>query len=544
MPKAKSKTKNISSISPHNYTYPNSNTLKNKYGIKNLKLFLEKCSHDTTKAMINLRTEPLPEQFDASYLCHIHKSLFSNTFEWAGQLRNIPFTFEDGTIAVMPEMKRTGWESAFAIGDKIQEGLQRLDQTLREKNNLQGLTREDFISETMEMFNSLNHIHPFREGNGRTQRFFFENLAKAAGHQLNFSLVTKERMMVASVAVTEDGNLEPMKHLFEDISNPEKIRVLKEFMDNMKKSGRDINNRPVMVAKEGETYTGIYRGAGHEGFALNIKGAYIIGNKEHLTPEQMKTLKPGDKFTFTAPKAEELEKVLIPKEQLAPLTKSELSEKIAEDARVHTCREQIQKCTKIVYGSSKVLNEQMVEIIKNPSFGEQLANQIERAPSSVSRLAGFDLLCLKNQVRTNAEEHVDLLCNAVANYAYAVKQAGKSITQEHEIEQERRGKAIEKPSKDLQNLLCLSPETQREVLSQFPLLYKELRTFVRNLEHRLSPDEYRAIKNNDYETLAKSIGVSEQKARKITNTVQKAKETHTRAYTSTLNRSNALAMAS
>ncbi len=315
MPKAKAKTKNIQITSPHHYVYPNTTTLKNKYGIKDFKAFLEKTSHDSAKAMVNLRESPLPEQFNSSYLCHIHSQLFKDTFEWAGHFRHVPFTFEDGTTAAMPEMKRTGWENAFALGDEIQEGLQKLDKTLVEKNNLRGLTREEFNFQAISLFNSLNQLHPFREGNGRTQRAFFENLAKAAGHQLEFSLVTKERMMLASIAVAEKGDLEPMQHLFEDISNPEKIHLLKEFTDNMKALGRNVNDRPVMVTKEGETYTGTYRGAGFNSFACNVKGAYIIGNKEHLTPEQLKTLKPGDRFTFTVPQKQELKTRSFQKKQ-------------------------------------------------------------------------------------------------------------------------------------------------------------------------------------------------------------------------------------
>lgn len=441
-------------------------------------------------------------------------------------------------------MKRTGWTYAFAIGDQIQEGLQRLDQTLAEKNNLQGLTREAFIHEAMEMFNSLNHIHPFREGNGRTQRVFFENLARAAGHQLDFSLVTKERMMVASVAVAEEGNLGPMQHLFEDISNPEKIRVLREFMNNMKNSGRNVNDRPVMVAQEGETYTGIYRGAGLEGFAFNVNGAYIIGNKEHLSPEQLKTLKPGDKFTFTVPSAKELENTLILKEKLAPLTKNKMAEMIAKDANVHICRDQVKHFSKLVYGSSKTLNKQMVQMIKDPNLSEQLANQIEHSPHSLSRLAGINFCGLKNSARKNAEGSIWLLSAAVINYNYAVKYAEKEILQEHQAEQKRRGQMVEMPSKNLQNLLSLPPEQQREILSSSPILQKELHVFVHKLHDRLSGDEHNAIRKNDYEKLAKSIGISVTKAKEITKIVTQTKEAHQQSQALKVHRSKAMAMAS
>ncbi len=529
--------------SPYHYTYPKSVTLKNKHGIKNLNAFLDKCSHESAKAIVNLREEPSPQRFDSSYLKYLHYQLFKTTFEWAGHTRNEHFTFADGTTATMPEMKRTGWEHAFAIGNEVQEGLQQLDQTLSQKNNLQGLSREEFNSEAINLFNSLNQIHPFREGNGRTQRIFFEKLAQAANHQLEFSLVTKERMMLASIAVAENGDLEPMQHLFEDISNPEKTCLLQEFMDNMKNLGRKVNDRPVMVAKEGETYTGTYRGAGHESFTFNVKGAYIIGNKEHLTPEQIKTLKPGDKITFTAPQAQELEQTLIPEEKLAPLTKNEKAEMIAEDACVHTTRDQIQKLAKIVYGNAKTLDKQMVAIIKNPALGQQLANQIERAPDSVAHLAGFSLFALQNQARANAKNHVDMLCSAVTNFAHAVKHAEKAITQEHATEQARRAKIVEMPSKNLQDLFSLPKELQQEALAKNPELRKELTTFVKNINSRLSENEHKAVKNNEYETLAQSIGVSENKAKKITQTVKQAQEVHQQVCTRTVNRSNVLAMA-
>ncbi|WP_317993709.1 BID domain-containing T4SS effector [Bartonella gliris] len=542
MPKAKAKTRGVPS--PHHYLYPGTNILKNKYGETDLERFQEKSSHDTEKAIKALREEPLPEYFDSAYLCHIHYQLFKNTFEWAGQLRTVPFTFADGSIAAMSEMKREVWDNTFAVGDQIQEGLQILDQTLAEKNHLQGLTRKEFISEAVELLISLKYIHPFIDGNEHTEQFFFENLAKAAGHQLNFSLATKTRMMTAYTEAAQYGNTQPMRDLFEDISNPEKILLLREFMNNMKEHGRDVNNRLVMAAKEGETYIGIYKGANSNSFMLDMQGTYIIGNQEHLSPEQIKTLKLGDTITFIPPKTKELEKTLIPKETLAPLTKSEFTKMVSESAHVHTARNQIQRLSQIIYGNPQTLDQKMVEIIKNPDLGQQLADQIERSPSSISRLAGVDFLCFKSQRRANAEEHVDMLCTAVINYAEAVRYTRYAITKEHQIEQNRCGKVVEKPSENLQNIFSLSPEQQREVLSQSPQLYKELRTFIRSLEHRLSSDEYRAIKHNDYEKVAKSIGVSEQKAREITKTVQKATAAHQQTYTRTLNRSNALAMAS
>ena len=44
----------------------------------------------------------------------------------------------------------------------------------------------------------INALHPFREGNGRTQRLFIEILAERAGYEVDFSNVTAEEMIQAS----------------------------------------------------------------------------------------------------------------------------------------------------------------------------------------------------------------------------------------------------------------------------------------------------------------------------------------------------------
>ncbi|PIT68842.1 BID domain-containing T4SS effector [Bartonella tribocorum] len=540
MPKAKEN----GSPSPDHYTYPQSATLKNKYGIQDLKSFLEKCAHDTVKEMINLREAALPEQFNSSYLYSIHHKLFKNTFEWAGHPRHIPFTFEDGTTAVMPEMRKMEWDNFFAIGDEISKGLQLFDQVLSQKNNLQGLTREEFNLEAADLFNFLNYIHPFREGNGRTQRVFFEKLAQAAGHHLEFSLVTQERMELVSVVGAAYGDLKPMQHLFEDISNPEKIDLLREFLDKMENMGRNVNDIPVMVIKEGETYTGMYRGAALNSFVISVKGAFIIGNKDHLTPEQLKTLKAGDKFTFTVPHTQELKNTLIPKETLPPLEKTELAELIAEDARVHIRQKEIQQLSKIVYGSSKTLDKQMAKIIQNPDLGQQLAEKIEKAPDSIAHLAGFSFYNFQNQARANAKNCTDMLYNAVVNFGHTVKNAHAEITQKRATEQSRLATTVEMPSKNLQDIFALPKELQQEALAKNPELQKELTNLVKNINCRLSANEHKAIKNDEYETLARSIGVSENKAKQIAQTVKQAKEAHKQACTRTINHSNVLAMAS
>jgi cell filamentation protein len=47
------------------------------------------------------------------------------------------------------------------------------------------ITPEDFAVKAAHFLAELNAIHPFREGNGRTQFTFLTLLAETAGHPLN-----------------------------------------------------------------------------------------------------------------------------------------------------------------------------------------------------------------------------------------------------------------------------------------------------------------------------------------------------------------------
>ena len=53
----------------------------------------------------------------------------------------------------------------------------------------------------------LNMIHPFREGNGRTQRIYIEQLCQNNGRfEIDFTEVTKEEMISASIQSANKSN--------------------------------------------------------------------------------------------------------------------------------------------------------------------------------------------------------------------------------------------------------------------------------------------------------------------------------------------------
>ncbi|WP_019221920.1 BID domain-containing T4SS effector [Bartonella senegalensis] len=527
----------------HNYLYKNSKTLKNKYGIKDPQRLYERCAHDATREAINFRLESLPQKFDLAYLKKIHWSLFHKSFEWAGYTRDETFTFADGSSARMPAMRPKGYEVPFAVGSQIKRELKQLEQKLNAKNNLQGLSRQEFAENAAEVFMVLDHAHPFRKGNGRTQRMFMEKLGQAAGYNIDFSVITKERLTKASIAAMQHGNIQLMKDLFEDITHPQKSLLLKEFISQMRNSGlEEINEHVVVAAKEGVRYDGIYKGCSAEGFVMELEDGFVVGHKDDLTPEQVKTLQNGDPLLFEKSNVFSLKEILIPKETIPPLTNEQLAERLTNNCGVESYRHAVENLSKRVYGKSSALSEIVDMVNIDPSLGSEFADQIAQNPKSLCKLAGRKVLGIRSPDRRRAEEAVPQLCETLKSYADMVQYTMESFLEQHQREQRRTARSVEKPGRDLQNLFSLSPEQQRETLSHSPALQKQLHLFAHQLQTRLSSEEQRAIQEDNCLRLSCMLGVSESKAKEITKAVKQTKEAQCQMRTLKISRSSARAM--
>jgi cell filamentation protein len=108
----------------------------------------------------------------------------------------------------------------FILGALIARDLDRIAGKLAEENHLRELPRKEFADRAADVMVDLNRVHPFREGNGRTQRVFMEALAQEAGHGLGFWVVSRERMIQACMAGNEAGDPSMMRRLFREISDP------------------------------------------------------------------------------------------------------------------------------------------------------------------------------------------------------------------------------------------------------------------------------------------------------------------------------------
>lgn len=129
--------------------------------------------------------EPFPEgAFDASHFQAIHRHLFQDVYDWAGERRTIRL-FKDG--------------SPFCYPDSFDQELHRLFEWLSDRHYLSGLAPEAFASSAAHFLSELNAIHLFREGNGRAQTAFLAMLAAQAGHPLAFGKLDPEAWMQAMI---------------------------------------------------------------------------------------------------------------------------------------------------------------------------------------------------------------------------------------------------------------------------------------------------------------------------------------------------------
>jgi cell filamentation protein len=85
---------------------------------------------------------------------------------------------------------------------------------LAKEKYLQGLGINDFAARIAYYYDQLNYIHPFREGNGRTQRVFWGRVAKDAGYEIDWSLTVGEENDEASRLAAEKMDRSKLEVMF------------------------------------------------------------------------------------------------------------------------------------------------------------------------------------------------------------------------------------------------------------------------------------------------------------------------------------------
>lgn len=180
------------------YCYPNTNILRNSENIRDadeLALF--------ERSATASRMETLPDNFPISpdgYRA-IHRHIFQDVYDWAGEYRVVDIARTDNLFCLVPYI--------------APELAKRFD-AIRSENNLHELGAKDFAARAAEHIIELNAIHPFREGNGRTLRAFLVVLARQAGHDIEMERIEAVPWNEASRASFRTGDSRGMRDIIEN----------------------------------------------------------------------------------------------------------------------------------------------------------------------------------------------------------------------------------------------------------------------------------------------------------------------------------------
>ena len=165
------------------YCYPDSDVLINKLNIHDADKLLEAERKLTMLRLIDLLDKPAAGKFDFQHLQNIHKYIFQDIYHWAGKVRSVDIAKSN----------------MFCKVQFIETQADEIFGKLKNDCYLEGLSKEEFAKKAAYYFSEINALHPFREGNGRTQREFIRQLAYRSGYILHFSAISEQEMVQASI---------------------------------------------------------------------------------------------------------------------------------------------------------------------------------------------------------------------------------------------------------------------------------------------------------------------------------------------------------
>jgi cell filamentation protein len=157
---------------------------RNRFGITDYEQLQPKESALAFRRAGELFDAGITGKFDPAHLRYIHQYLFQDVFPWAGEFRVV--NISKGNSMFGPARHIAG-----ALSDALAK--------LEAERYLANLPAHEFAARAAFYLGEINAIHPFREGNGRTQREFIRQLALHAGHPLTWSGFTQPEMVDASI---------------------------------------------------------------------------------------------------------------------------------------------------------------------------------------------------------------------------------------------------------------------------------------------------------------------------------------------------------
>ena len=196
------------------YVYPGTNVLINKFECRDPDRLMEIEALSTGGNLAYLQLHPIKGIFDFKHLRKIHHFIFQDLYDWAGEVRTVDI----------------GKNNLFCRAQFINDYAQTVFSDFYSSCLSAKDDRHVFLQALVSHYADMNALHPFREGNGRSQREFTRELCMKCGYMLDLTKTLHKDMLEASILSFNAGDNSALLAIFEDAVIP-----VKEYADIQKR---------------------------------------------------------------------------------------------------------------------------------------------------------------------------------------------------------------------------------------------------------------------------------------------------------------------
>jgi cell filamentation protein len=182
------------------YTDPDSGVLRNKLDITDDEILQMTEGIEVGRRLEELEDNPITVKSSTTLLA-IHRYLFQDLYDWAGEVRVVNISKQG-----KPFLPIASFTEGFTYIDSLLE-------EYRSEGN-----RKDIIAKRLAtILDSVNYLHPFREGNGRTQREFIRVLALKKGYHIDLNPATDKNVYERYMKGTIEGDVLMLSELIKGV---------------------------------------------------------------------------------------------------------------------------------------------------------------------------------------------------------------------------------------------------------------------------------------------------------------------------------------
>jgi len=186
----------VKQASPDPYCYPGTHILRNLKDIRDSTALEAFEAAMVAIRLVRLSEGPLHGPFDLHRLCETHRRIFDGVYDWAGQLRR--------NTGTMTKQREAGNVISYGDSVYVEPALSKVFAELAWEMQLKGLPANRFALRAAFYYGEIDAIHPFREGNSRTLRKFFGDLAEEAGYKIDWTSASRTEEQRRQIFLARD----------------------------------------------------------------------------------------------------------------------------------------------------------------------------------------------------------------------------------------------------------------------------------------------------------------------------------------------------